>query len=427
MSRLVNAIKALAGYPPEIMEGSTRAFSFFSEFNFGKNQPKKNFDEGFNANTYVYSIINRIVNTATSIPIIIEKKNKKDEWEELFEGDFYNFINQPNPNENFYNLFQKALIYYLTTGNNVFYGVKGIGSNAYSEIHVFSPLNLEPKILTSMYGVYAGSWDYYINGKNYPLKSEELKLVKMFNSDTSSVFGMSPLSAGYRTLIASNEIILADASLIKNRGAIGMLSNKGERPLTQPERDATDIALKSTIGGGENFGAIKTTSGNFDFISFAMSPTDLKILESGVMKLRDLCSIYGVSSKLFNDINSSTYNNIKEDTKGFYLNGVLPPYEQLLEAFVTFVIDGWNKRDNANYNVRIDYDSIESLQEDLTKKTIGQKNQSEIIRAIVTGVGTTWSEASAIEQLVMILGISEEKAQILINKDGVKKEIIQPL
>ena len=72
MSRLVNAIKALAGYPPEIMEGSTRAFSFFSEFNFGKNQPKKNFDEGFNANTYVYSIINRIVNTATSILFIIE-------------------------------------------------------------------------------------------------------------------------------------------------------------------------------------------------------------------------------------------------------------------------------------------------------------------------------------------------------------------
>lgn len=426
MGRITNAIKVLAGYPPEIMEGNARTFSFFSEFNFGQNKPKKNFDEGFNSNTYVYSIINRIVNTATSIPIIVENKNKLNEWEVLEEGDFYNFVNKPNPNENFYNLFEKAIIYFLVNGNAIFNGVKGIGNPAFSEIHVLSPLNMEPDLKTSMYGVYADNWKYYIGNKEYTIKAEDLKLVKMFNSDTSDIFGMSPLSAAYRTLVASNEIILADASLIKNRGAIGMLSNKGERPLTQPERDATDKALKTAIGGGEQFGSIKTTSGNFDFISFAMSPTDLKILESGVMKLRDLCSIYGASSKLFNDINASTFNNLKEDMKSFYLSAVLPPYERILEAYCMFVLDGWNKRDNTIYNVRIDYDSIEALQEDLTQKTIGQKNQSEIIRGIVSGIGTTWSEASAIEQLI-ILGFTEEKAKILINKDGIKREVIEPL
>ena len=427
MGRFVNALKVLTGYPPEIMEGSLRTFSFFSVFDFGKNKPKKSFDEGFNTNTYVYSIINRIVNTATSIPIVVEKKGKADKWEELTSGEFYDFVHNPNPNENFYNLFKKGLTYYLVTGNNIFHGVKGVGNPAFSETHILSPLNIEPIIKTSMYGVYADSWKYYVAEKEYTLKAEELKLVKMFNSDTSEIFGLSPLAAGYKTLIASNEIILADASLIKNRGAIGMLSNKGERPLVETERKATDEALKHAIGGGDKFGAIKTTSGNFDFISFAMSPTDLKILESGVMKLRDLCSIYGVSSKLFNDINASTYNNIKEETKSLYTCAVLPPYEQLLEAYVRFVVDGWNKRDNAIYNVRIDYESIEALQEDLTKKTVGQKNQSEIIRLIVAGIGTTWSEASAIEQLVMVLEITPEKAQILINKDGIKREVIKPL
>lgn len=426
MSRVSKAWKVLTGNPPEIMEGS-RTFSFFSVFDFGKNKPKKSFDEGFNSNTYVYSIINRIVNTATSIPIIVEKKSKQDKWEELTDGEFYNFVHNPNPNENFYNLFKKGLIYYLVTGNNIFHGVKGVGSPAFSEIYILSPLNIEPTIKTSMYGVYADNWKYYIGDKEYPLKAEELKLVRMFNSDTNEIFGLSPLAAGYKTLIASNEIILADASMIKNKGGAGLLSSKGERPLTKPERDATDVALKDVIGGASNFGAIKTTSGDFQFISFAMSPTDLKILESGVMKLRDLCSIYGVSSKLFNDINASTYNNIKEDTKSLYTCAVLPPYEQLLEAYVRFVVDGWNKRDNATYRIRIDYDSIESLQEDLTKKTVGQKNQSEIIRLILAGIGTTWSETSAIEQLVMVLEITPEKAQILINQDGIKREVIKPL
>jgi len=301
MGRIINAIKALGGYPPEIMEGSTRSFSFFREFDFGKNKPKKNFTDGFDANTYVYSIINRIANSASSIKLVPEKKNKQGAWDEIDSGDFYNFFKRPNPNVNTYNLLKEALIYYLVTGNNIFHGVKGVGSIAFTESYVLSPLDIEPKIKTSMYGVYADSWKYYINNKEYPVKAEEIHLVKMFNSDKSSILGMSPLTAAYKTLVASNEVILADASLIKNRGAIGMLSNKGERPLTEPERKATDEALKSAIGGGENFGAIKSTSGNFDFISFAMSPTDLKILESGVMKLRDLCSVYGVSSKIFND------------------------------------------------------------------------------------------------------------------------------
>jgi HK97 family phage portal protein len=422
MGRITNAIKALAGYPPEIMEGNARAFSFLKEFDFGTNKPKKNFSEGFNANTYVYSIINRLANSATSIPILVEKKNKKDEWEELLEGDFYNFVHNPNPNESYYDLQRKAYIYYLVTGNNFFSGVKGIGSPNFSEVHVLSPLHIEPNLKTSMYGLYADTWKYYIGNKEYPIKAEELKHVKMFNSDTTTIFGMSPLYAAYRTLVASNEIILADASLIKNRGAIGMLSNKGERPLSQPEREATDNALKTAIGGGENYGAIKTTSGNFDFISFAMSPTDLKILESGVMKLRDLCSVYGVSSKLFNDPNASTLNNITSDMKMFYLEGVLPPYEQLLESYERFIIDGWNKRDNAQYRIRINYDSIEALQENLTEKSVGQKNKSEIIREVVTGIGTTWSESSAVEQLMYILEIDESKAKILIDKNGVKRE-----
>jgi hypothetical protein len=185
--------------------------------------------------------------------------------------------------------------------------------------------------------------------------------------------------------------------------------------------------VKTAIGGGENYGSIKTTSGNFDFISFAMSPTDLKILESGVMKLRDLCSVYGVSSKLFNDPNASTLNNITSDMKMYYLDGVLPPYEQLLESFERFVIDGWNKRDNTQYRIRIDYDSIEALQENLTEKSVGQKNKSEIIREVVAGIGITWSESSAVEQLMYILEIDESKAKILIDKNGVKREDSQAL
>lgn len=422
MGRITNALKALVSSPNYVMEGNTRVFNLLKNFSFGKGSIETSVKEGYNINTYVYSIVNAIANSATSIPLQPQKKNKQGAWEVLESGDFHKFATKPNENENIYNFVKKSLIYYLTTGNVAFHGVKGEVMPNFYEAHVLSPLLLEAKKQHTLYGAYASSWKYYAGGKEYPLTSEEIKLVKMFNADVNDIFGMSPLMAGYRTLQASNEIILADASLIKNRGALGMLSNKGERPLTTPEREATNEALREMIGGGENFGAIKTTSGNFDYLSFAMSPTDLKILESGVMKLRDLCSIYGVSSKMFNDITSSSFNNIKEDNKSFYLRGVLPPLEQIIEAYNDYFVTGWNKRDASEYRLAIDYSAIDALQEDMTKKTVGQKNQSEIIINVVSGIGTQWSEASAIEQLIMVLGITEEKAKLLIDRNGITRQ-----
>lgn len=417
MSRLKTAFKALIT-PENVYHDNGKHNSFYSFFEgltVGKKEMRNSFHEGFDANTYVYSIINKLATSAASIYIELEVQNKKGEWEEIKEGDFYNFLQKPNPNQNLSQLIYEAFIYYQVTGNLVYYGIKPEGTNLIKEVSCLTPLRMMPNIGYSINGAYAKNWTYNVGSVTYNLLPEEIKHAKMFNSNKEDVFGMSPLQAAYKTLVASNEIILADASLIKNRGAIGMLSNKGDRPLTKDERDATDNALKSEIGGGKNFGSIKTTSGNFDFINFAMSPSDLKILESGIMKLRDLCNVYSVSSKLFNDTSASSYNNLREDMKAMYNAAVLPILETIIDAFSDFIIQGWNERDGKIYRICIDYDSIDALQDDLNKKVVAQKIQSETINAILTGIGTNWSEESAIMQLMKVCDIDEQEALILVS------------
>jgi phage portal protein BeeE len=61
--------------------------------------------------------------------------------------------------------------------------------------------------------------------------------------------------------------------------------------------------------GASKFGKAIATSANVDFIQMGMDATQLKIIESAVMKLRDLCNLYGVDSSLFNDPANKTYNN----------------------------------------------------------------------------------------------------------------------
>ena len=426
-SRFGRVLKALQPQASVGQNNEKQFMTILANLGFGKTDLKKVIDEGFLINTYVYSIINRIAETGADIPLIIEAKNSKGEIEIVTEGDFYNFVHNPNKENNYKSLTYQSLVYQLATGNEFQYGVKGIGTTAFTERWNLAPQYITPKVSTNITGPYATSYKYGVGGKEYNLDIEEVMHLKKFNPDPNSsnpTMGLSPLQAAYRTLVASNEIITADASLIKNKGAFGLLSNKGERPLRPEERAEMDKSLKERIGGGENFGSVKATSGNFDFVKLAMSSTDLQILESGVMKLRDLCSIYGAKSRMFNDPKGSTFNNAKEDMKAFYLNAVLPPLENDLDHFNKFFTEGWSLRDNTNYIVRLDLSSIDVLQEEQKEKLAKAKIRSEIIRDILTGVGTEWSSESAVLQLIDALYFTEEEAIELVGTKPPQPTII---
>lgn len=375
MSRLTEAFKALTGKSHNV-NGEKSFIKLLSNIGLGEKSIEKYLEEGYLNNNHVYSIINRIASSGADIPVIIKNVLRDGEEEIVREGDFYNFVHNPN-NENTYKSFTyQSLVYQLATGNEIQYGVKGVGSQHFSERWNLAPQYIIPKVTNLITGPQATSYKYNYSGTDYNLDIEEVMHLKKFNPDPgaeNAVMGMSPLSAAYRTLVASNEIITADASLIKNKGAIGLLSSKGDRTTTSEEGKQLDKALKNKIGGGDNYGSIKITSGNFDFIKFAMSPADLQILESGVIKLRDLCSVYGVKSRMFNDPKGASYNNAKQDTKDFYVNGVLPPLHSEIDHFNKFYVPGWNERDNSNYFIEPDISSIEALQDD--KKLEAEKDK----------------------------------------------------
>jgi len=415
-TRLIRVIKALSSPAKYDEQFEKRFMTVLTNLGYGKTNAKTSLDEGYLVNTYVYAIINRIAETGASIPLVIESW-KGDEMEIIEDGDFYNFVHKPNPENNYKSLCYQSLVYQLATGNEFQYGVKGVGTTVFTERWNLAPQYITPKVAYDITGARATSYKYLSGDKTYPLEVEEVMHLKKFNPDPNSenpTMGLSPLQAGYRTLVASNEIITADASLIKNKGAFGLLSNKGERPLRPEEREEMDKSLKDRIGGGENFGSVKATSGNFDFVKLAMSSTDLQILESGVMKLRDLCSIYGAKSRMFNDPKGSTFNNAKEDMKSFYLNAVLPPLENDLDHFNNFFVKGWSERDSTNYVVRLDLSKIDVLQEEQKEVLAKAKIRSEIVREILTGVGSEWSSESAILQLQDALDFTEDEAREIV-------------
>lgn len=399
MSRFGIALKAFVNPQNYNQDFEKNFLTILTNAGFGEKDLKKVLEDGYVSNTYVYSIINRIAEAAADIPIIIEQKNSRGEIEIVNEGDFYNFVHNPNSRNNYKSLTYQSIVYQLATGNEIQYGVKPSGLNYFTERWNLAPQYIEPKVQETLVGPIATSYKYNYSGTEYSLAVEEVMHLTKFNPDPASknaVMGLSPLEAAWRTLVASNETITADASLIKNKGAFGLISAKGDRPNTKEEGKALDKALKNKIGGGTKYGSFPITNGQFDFVKLAMSPQDLQILENGVMKLRDLCSIYGVSSRMFNDPNGTTFNNSKEDGKKFYTQGVLPPLENDLDHFNNFFVQGWNERDNTTYKVKLDISSIEALQED-------KKLEAEKDKIFMDGVS-----------VILNMPISEEGKRVLL-------------
>lgn len=418
MSRFGNAFKAFIGNQSLNQDFEKPFMTILSNLGFGETTLKKLIKEGYTSNNHVYSVIDRIASDAAAIPLIIEEINSNGEAEIVTEGDFYNFVHNPNEDNNYKSFVYQSIVYQLTTGNTIQYGVKGV--QAFNERWNLAPQYITPKVQNYITGPRATSYKYNYSGIDYNLEKEEVMHLTKFNPDPASpsaVMGFSPLEAAYRVLVASNEVITADASLIKNKGAIGLLTSKSDRALKTEEAKKLDASLKSRIGGGENYGSIKVTTGNVDFVKFAMSPQDLQILESGLFKLRDLCSIYKVSSRMFNDPTGASYNNSKEDNKKYYNSAVLPPLENDLDHFNKFFVPGWNERDGKNYVVRLDISSVEALQEDQAKEMIKSRTRSAIVTNILKGVAENkWSKESAVLQLMDALKMTETEAENIVGE-----------
>lgn len=383
----------------------------------GNKTLKNVMESGYEGNTYVYSIINRIAQTGAGLPIVIWEVDAKGEKVEIVDGDFYDFIHNPNENNNLKTFVYESLVYQLASGNEVIYGEELPGLSHVLNVYNLAPQYIVPEWIVNKTGVTPTKYRYQISGQEFTYMPEEVMHLRKFNPDPnckSPVMGLSPLQAGFATLSASNDVILADASLIKNKGMAGMLTNKSGKPMSTENANAVDQALKKRIGGGEKFGSIGMTNQDLGFIQFAMSPEQLKILESGLFKKRDLCDLFNVDSTVFNDPANKKNNNRKEGSKAFITEAVLPPTEAHWDMFNKKFVRAWEDRDNKTYIVEVNKDKIEVLQEDQEKKAIKQKTQAEAIRIIVEGAGVEFSIESGIRQLMHTFEMNEENAKLLI-------------
>lgn len=385
-------------------------------------------EEGYATNADLYAIIKRTAETGANIPIVLEYLNENGNWEKMeeetsdpVEQRLIALLKRPNSEQDFITYFEQAIAYLLMTGESFTKGDKIAGTDLFSSFYAIPSNYVEVNNKDKSFPVTPESYticspDNLTKGED--VEKKNMLFVKYHNPTEQGVYtarGMSPLQAGYLTLMASNEVNVANAEILKNKGAAGILSNESGKPLKDEERNVLQKMLDGMLGGSEKAGKIISSPVKMSYLQLGMSAVDLQIIESGTIKLRQLANLYGADSSLFNDPANKTYSNRTEASKDFYNGAVLPPVNRIIQGLNYWLLKPFSEDTGRMYRLKADTSKIEVLQKDQKAEAEKNKVVSESISSLSTLVSQGQLDSvSAINTLVYAHGMSFEQAQELI-------------
>jgi HK97 family phage portal protein len=357
---------------------------------FGANQIASNsnalLEQGYEGNVDVYSVIKKIVDTGKVIPRVLEQR-KGDEWVRVETANSLTEL-MANPNKGkqltWIDFLEQLTIYLNAAGNGIAVGIKPEGFSTIEQLDVLPTSQVEINT-NGNYFFPEATYQFTFNGKVMTFDQEEIGHVRMFNptpQDTDSMlWGLSPIQVAKQVVKVGNDRWDANASIFQNRGAIGMVTDRSNAPMTEPEGKLVQEAFNRRAGGTHNSGKTLVTNKDLNYIQLAMSPSDLQLIESGVVNLRTICNVYGIDSSLFNDPANKTFNNRKEASKDLYTDAIIPMNDK-----VDAMLNHWlvaNHFPQGGFRLRSDYSSVESLQEDFNEKatTVSMLKSNGIITA----------------------------------------------
>jgi HK97 family phage portal protein len=342
-------------------------------------------------------VVNKIAKTSSTIKRIVVDS----EGDPIENSEIGKVLAAPNSEQNTPEFLQSINESVLLSGNAFIHRVEGIGMGM--ELKVWNPGGVEIKTNK------VGQVIKYVYKDADGRKTTVTDVDTVLHIRTSNVaqcrkgfleWGISPLQALWIVVKASNEKFNAEASIFKNRGIIGILTNKSDVPMLPNERKRLQDEFDAESGGADKFNKIKISTTDLNYIQTGMSPTDLKLLEGILSSLRLVAAAYGMPSVLFNDNATSTYNNIVEAKKSAFTDAYLPICELVDTKLSAWLSDFFDVQEF----IVPDLTSIEELR-NTTNKLMTNLNSLD------PTVARTLSAALRINDVLEMLGLDPMGAE----------------
>ena len=381
-------------------------------------------DKGYRFNSTVYSIVNLIAKTASSIPFQIYEVKSENELKryksittglangfslhkaemqrkhalvELEHTELHELLNRPNPSQSYSSWIQEIIAFGKLTGNRYVYGIKpdsGPNQSKIKELYILPSQSVEINSNGIFEPISSYTLDY--NGQ-YHIESEDICHIKDFNpyydGTGSHLYGMSPLKAGLRTLDTNNEAVTTGVKYLQNQTARGVLMSE-EGDLNEVQARALKDKFRQQYQGSDNAGDVIITPKKLSWVNFGLNASDVSLIEQYNASIKDLCNIYQVPVVLLNNTESSTYNNVIEAKKSLYQNAIIPELNKIKDELNRWLVPQFGE----NLYLDFDYTDISELQPEMEK--------------VVTQMSNAWWVTPNEKRAAMNYGIDEENEEM---------------
>lgn len=326
-------------------------------------------------NKYVYDAYLKNIDYASIVNFLAEKAALVGKKQEILEGNEWvededktllELYQNPNPTQGQFEYETEAYSFFVITGNS--YEVCEAPKAGLNKGKIKEMWNM-PAHLTE---VISGGWREpiagYKIGFDHQMTIEVDKVIHMkrFNPKYQAgefLQGLPKLASGAMALTSSNDGFNTKAALFQNGGVPGILSGEDDLTLKQEGWLAN---LLRRFSMPDKKGSVPYINTKLEYLKLGQDMVDLKVLESILNDKRSLCSLHQVSSRLFNDPEASTYNNIPADMKRAYLDAILPMVNHRLDEHTRYILPKFYD-DGKQRRLVADTSGIEVLQDDMAK------------------------------------------------------------
>ena len=351
-------------------------------------------NEGYRKNATVYSIINLIAKSASTVPLcvyqkvndnqlkrykamtsgmmdstIIHKANmiKKHALVELEDTDLHKLLDRPNPAQSYASWITELVAFGKLTGNRYIYGISpDTGDNAgkFKELYVMPSQIMEVVSGGILEPVVGYRVEYTSGQKDIPadLICHIKDFQPFYDGSGSHLYGQSPLKAGFRAMTTNNEAAQTGVRYLQNQMARGVLMSE-EGDLNEVQAQQLKDKFRSSYQSSNNAGDVIITPKKLSWVNFGLAASDLSLIEQYNASIKDLCNIYNVPVQLLNNTESSTYNNQKSAKAALYQHCVMPELLKIRDELNRWLAPKYGE----NIYLDFDFSVIPELQEDMEK------------------------------------------------------------
>tara|TARA_R100000808_G_scaffold3776_3_gene12973 strand:+ start:1530 stop:3656 length:2127 start_codon:yes stop_codon:yes gene_type:complete len=290
--------------------------------------------EGYGKNEIVHACIRELATSVASPTYMIEVPSSEGGMIELTSGELFEILQQPTPNQDWYQWIELLTTYLMVSGN-VYVLKERAKTNKVSSLYLLRPDRM------TINGGSKGpeSYTYEIGGVDYVIPKEDICHLKLPNP-AEDLYGLSPLKVLARAVNLDLNMTDYAKVFFQNAGIPSGLLKVKRRLQSQEEASIIRSRWRSQFGGRDNFHKVAIMDDDAEYQPMGSMPKDLALSELHNVSESRICAVFGVPPILIGanvGLERATYSNYREARFSFNAETLRPLINRIIRFLNTSI------------------------------------------------------------------------------------------